>query len=159
MEIRRPFKPCPAAGETLIGPERDSTTMYDVLLPVDDNADRAVAQATVVTDLPVDGDLHATVLHVFTGENPTGASVSQVAAARRAREHLEDHGIEVTLRESSGDPAEEVLDVAAERDVDLLTVSGRRRSPAGKALMGSVSQKVLLGADRPVLFCPADDGE
>jgi nucleotide-binding universal stress UspA family protein len=127
------------------------------VLPVDDSTDRAVEQATAVTDLPVGGDVRATVLHVFTGDNPTGASVSQVAAARRARERLEDHGVEVTLRESSGDPAEEILDAAAELDVDLLTVAGRGRSPAGKALMGSVSQKVLLGADRPVLFCPDDE--
>lgn len=131
--------------------------MYEVLLPVDDNTERAVSQARSVTDLPLEGDVHATVLHVFTGDNPSGASVSQVGAARRARDHLEDHGVAVTLEESSGHPADEVLDAAADLDVDLITVAGRRRSPAGKALMGSVSQEVLLGADRPVLFCPDVD--
>jgi len=127
--------------------------MYEVLVPVDDAPDRALAQARTLTDLPLEEDVHVTVMHVFTGENVAGANVSQVASVRRARDHLEDHGIEVTLEESSGVPAEEILERARELDADLLTLAGRQRSPAGKLLMGSVSQDVLLGTDRPVLFC------
>lgn len=127
--------------------------MFDVLVPVDDSADRALDQARTVTDLPLEGDVRAYVFHVFSDDNPGGASVSQVGAARRAREHLEDHGVEVVLDEASGEPARSILDRADERDVDLITLAGRRRSPAGKLLMGSVSQDVLLNADRPVLFC------
>lgn len=130
--------------------------MYEVLLAIDDDRARAVAQAEAVLDLPGDpADVHATLLHVFTGDNPGGASVHQVGAVRRARELLEDAGVEVTLDESSGDAAEEILLAAADRDVDLVTVSGRQRSPAGKALLGSASQEVLLQSDRPVLFVGA----
>ena len=131
--------------------------MYDVLVAVDDSTERALDQARTVTDLPLDGDVHAIVFHVFAGGNVEGATVTQIAAARRARDHLEDHGIEVTFDESSGDPAEEILDYAREHDVDLLTLAGRRRSPAGKLLMGSVSQDVLLRSDQPVLFCPHEN--
>lgn len=130
--------------------------MYEVLVPVDDSTDRARDQARTVADLPLADDVHATVLHVFTGGDTGGASVSQVASARRARDYLEDHGVAVTLDEASGDPAERILAAADGHDVDLLTVAGRRRSPAGKLLMGSVSQEVLLRAQRPVLFCPHD---
>jgi len=43
-----------------------------------------------------------------------------------------------------------------DEDVDLVTLVGRRRSPAGKLPMGSVSREVLLGTRQPVLFCPHD---
>lgn len=132
--------------------------MYDVLLPVDDSTDRALDQARTVADLPLTEDRRVTVFHVFTGSEG-GGSVTQVAAARRAQEHLEEEGIEVALDESSGDAGTEILAAADERDVDLVTLAGRRRSPAGKVLMGSISQKVLLEADRPVLFCPHGSGE
>lgn len=126
--------------------------MYDVLLAIDADADRALAQAEAVTDLPGDpSDLHAVLLHVFTGDTG-GASVHQLDSIRRAKEHLEDAGAAVTLAEDSGEPEDLVLRVARERDVDLVTVAGRRRSPASKAIMGSVAQAVLLNADRPVLF-------
>jgi nucleotide-binding universal stress UspA family protein len=139
--------------------ERGNVTMYDVLVPVDDSIDRALDQARRVTSLPLADDVHATVFHVFTGANVEGASVAQHAPARRAREHLEDHGVEVTFGESSGDVTEEVLERAREEDVDLVTLAGRRRSPAGKLLMGSVSQEVLLRSQRPVLFCPHEMDE
>lgn len=141
-----------------MGLERAHSTVYHVLLPVDDSTDRALDQARTVADLPISGDRRVTVFHVFTGAEG-GGSVTQVAAARRAREHLEDEGVEVALDESSGEPATEILAAADEHDVDLVTLAGRRRSPAGKVLMGSISQRVLLEADRPVLFCPTVVGE
>lgn len=133
--------------------------MYEVLTAVDEDADRARAQARAISKLPHAGDIHVTVLHVFSGSNPEGASVGDVAAVRRAREILVESGIEVSLEETSGNPADEILDTAIEDDVDLITVSGRRRSPAGKALFGSTSQEVLLNADRPVLFCGVNGGD
>jgi nucleotide-binding universal stress UspA family protein len=129
--------------------------MSHALLGVDVDADRAVAQARHVTSL--DGVDEATLLHVFTGDNEVGASVNQIGSVRRAREHLEDEGVAVTLREASGDPADEILAAADDVDPDLLAVSGRGRTPAGKAVFGSVSQEVLLRSARPVLYCPVED--
>ena len=132
--------------------------MSELLLAVDDSTERALAQARAVADLPLE-DVQAVLLHVFVGENPNGASVHQVASVRRARERLEEAGIEVELDESSGDPAGAIVETARERDVDLVVVAGRKRSPTGKAVLGSVSQSVLLTADRPVLFCTDDQDE
>ncbi|SFS89849.1 universal stress protein [Halostagnicola kamekurae] len=50
-----------------------------------------------------------------------------------------------------GDPAEEILDRAAAVDARYIVIGGRPRSPVGKALFGSVTQSVLLDADRPVV--------
>ncbi|MEF8774638.1 MAG: universal stress protein [Halobacteriales archaeon] len=127
--------------------------MYEVLLALDGDEDRARTLAHAVTDLPEDpANVRAVLFHVFTGDNPNNASVHQVASVRRARDQLEAAGAEVVLDESSGPPAREILAAAGEHDVDLVTVAGRQRSPAGKALLGSVSQEVLLGSERPVLF-------
>ncbi len=126
--------------------------MYEALLAVDRDEERATAQASAVADLPGIDEVRATLLHVF-GENPTGASVGQVAAVRRARERLREAGVAVELRETSGDPAEEILDAADDIDADVVVVGGRKRTPAGKVLFGSVTQGVVLGTDRPVLVC------
>ena len=130
--------------------------MYEIVVAVDTNEARAVAQAETIAGLPTAADsVHATVLHDFT-DNPQGASVGQVAAVRRATEVLEAAGIEVSLEESSGDPGRAIIELADDLDADLICLAGRKRTPAGKALFGSVTQDVFLGTDRPVLLCSAD---
>ncbi|RBI61317.1 universal stress protein [halophilic archaeon] len=125
--------------------------MYHVLVALDEDESRARAQAAAVTELPAaDDEVRATLFHAFT-DNPRGASATQVAGVRRAREALDAAGVEVDVVETSGDPAEEILDAARDRDADAICVGGRKRSPAGKALFGSVVQSVVLNADRPVI--------
>ncbi|WP_210648690.1 universal stress protein [Nocardioides sp. SYSU D00065] len=61
-------------------------------------------------------------------------------------------GVEVEVRRSMGaDVGDQVLDVAADVSADLVVIGLRRRSPVGKLLMGSVAQRILLGADCAVL--------
>jgi nucleotide-binding universal stress UspA family protein len=127
-------------------------SMTHVLLAIDEEAERARRQAEAIADLEL-ADVTATVLHVFT-DNTEGASISQFGPARRAREVLSAADVDVTLAETSGDPGEEVLAEADETGADLVSVAGRKRSPAGKAVFGSVAQEVMLNADVPVLYCP-----
>lgn len=125
--------------------------MYEILLPVDLEEERAISQARTVTDLPRAADeVHVTLLHVFT-DNAEGASVNQVSSVREVQEHLDKAGVEVTLAEQSGDPPTEILDYAAENDSDLICLAGRKRTPAGKVLFGSVTQNVILGTEKPVI--------
>lgn len=131
--------------------------MYEIVIAIDTDEERAISQAETVADLPgAAADVHATLFHDFTN-NPQGGSVSQVGAVRRAREVLEDADIDVTLEESSGDPGHAIVELADERDADLICLGGRKRSPAGKALFGSVVQDVFLETDRPVLLCSAEE--
>ncbi|MFB6297733.1 MAG: universal stress protein [Salinirussus sp.] len=130
--------------------------MTDVLLGIDLDTERALAQAEAVVDLFDPADLHAYLLHDFV-DNPEGASVAQVGSVQRAQDVLEDAGVSVELREESGDPAASISRTAEELDVDAVVVAGRKRSPAGKVLFGSVSQEVILSVDRPVLVCGTDD--
>ena len=61
-------------------------------------------------------------------------------------------GVEVDVRRSMGaDVGDQVLAVAADEAADLVVIGLRRRSPVGKLLMGSVAQRILLGAECAVL--------
>lgn len=84
--------------------------------------------------------------------------MGQVAAVRRTREVLEDAGVRVSLEESSGDPGRAIVELTDGLDADLICLAGRKRSPAGKALFGSVTQDGFLETDRPVLLCSARAG-
>lgn len=133
--------------------------MSEILLTVDEDEQRAIAQAEKLASL--DWDLDATtvtILHVFT-DNVEGASIGQFGPARKARDVLEDAGFDIELSETSGDPGDQVVDYARDNDVDLICVGGRKRSPTGKALFGSVSQEVMLSTDCPVLFSTAGSNE
>ncbi|MCW2738541.1 universal stress protein [Nocardioides sp.] len=67
-------------------------------------------------------------------------------------------GVEVDVRRSMGaDVGDQVLAVADDVSADLVVIGLRRRTPVGKLLMGSVAQRILLGADCAVLAVkPAD---
>jgi nucleotide-binding universal stress UspA family protein len=132
--------------------------MYDVLLGLGlDDEPRAIAQAEAVVDLPGDSDaVTAHLCHVFE-DNPEGASVHQLGTVRRAREVLEDAGVTCVHYEASGDPGEELITAADDVDADLICVSGRRRSPAGKAVFGSTTQALVLNSDRTVLAVPGGE--
>lgn len=127
--------------------------MYEIVTGIDENEERAREQAEVIAEMPLElEEVHVTILHDFA-DNPSGASVSQVRSVRRANEMLEAAGVDVTLEESSGDPAESIVNLADERDADLIVVAGRKRSATGKLLFGSVSQRVILNTGRPVVVC------
>ncbi|WP_313692779.1 universal stress protein [Halorarum halobium] len=125
--------------------------MYHVVLGVDEDEQRAESAAREIANLPGGSDeKRVTLIHVFQ-DNPSGASATQVASVRDAEEVLKAAGVDVSISEASGDPADAILELAEEDDADLVVVGGRKRSPAGKALFGSVTQTVILNAGRPVM--------
>lgn len=69
-----------------------------------------------------------------------------------------DRAVDVEARGRVGDPGDEILSAAEMVDARYIVVGGRKRSPVGKAVFGSVSQSVVLNADRPVVTVtePAD---
>lgn len=133
--------------------------MYRVLMPVDEDVDRAMTQARYVANLPsAPEEVEAILLFVFGPESSDTPeemqqfkTASRVQSVRRASEFLTDEGVEVQVLDDSGDTTDDILSDAEEYDVDEIVLGGRKRSPAGKAIFGSVAQSVILNTDRPVV--------
>lgn len=56
----------------------------------------------------------------------------------------------------AGSRDQSILDAANDVDARYLVIGGRKRSPTGKALFGSITQTVLLEADLPVVTVMTD---
>ncbi|ELZ08107.1 UspA domain-containing protein [Natrinema thermotolerans DSM 11552] len=143
--------------------------MYHVLVPVDTDEQRATAQLETLRSLPADpDDLSVTVLHVLeeidtiadeggtTFIDDLNESLPEIRdvpdTVPLIEERLADDGIDVERMEMVGDPADGIGQVAAEIDADAILLGVRKRSPVGKAIFGSVSQRVIIDADRPVII-------
>lgn len=137
--------------------------MYRVLLPIDVDEDRARATAESIISFPNAADsIEVTILNVqekmdiVDGDGATVRSSewydedSYPESALTAKSLLEEHGISVTLRRKHADPTQAILDVSKDIDADQIVMAGRKRTPVGKVLFGSVTQSVLLNADVPV---------
>lgn len=83
-------------------------------------------------------------------------SVGQAVEGARAyasdigREVLEDVDVEYSAVGSVGERAETILAEARKRDCDHVFITGRERSPTGKALFGDDTQRLILDASMPV---------
>ncbi|WP_135820468.1 universal stress protein [Halostella litorea] len=130
--------------------------------------DRAERLADAVAE--VAGPTGATVVlaHVFTDDEydtvldrldfgPTDDTSPDEVATRHAtiREIaslLDDAGVDYETRGAVGEHGETIVNLAKEVGADRVVVGGRRRSPTGKAVFGSVAQEVMLSCPCPVTF-------
>lgn len=88
------------------------------------------------------------VVNATRGDSYVDPHFADADTVARLRERVGD--VEV-LQDVVPDVGAEVVRVAEQRDAALVVVGVRHRSPVGKALMGSVSQRILLDATCPVL--------
>jgi len=129
--------------------------MYNVVLAVGDDEERAIDQAEFVSQLPEAEDQVVThVVHTLHGEErdvpEAMRRADRVASVRRALEHLDEKGVSAKSQDISEPVADSIIDLADDLDADLIVVGGRKRSPAAKAVLGSVTQQVILNTNRPV---------
>jgi nucleotide-binding universal stress UspA family protein len=116
-------------------------------------------------------DLAATLAHRFDEEvvllhvddSTTSAPLDEAAAARRelarlelerGRALLEEHGVRARVVLRPGDPAREILRVAAVHMPGVIVVGTHGASAAKTPLLGSVADRVMRYAPHPVLVVP-----
>jgi nucleotide-binding universal stress UspA family protein len=123
-----------------------------ILAAVDDAESTLVVQRGYELAQAFGEDL--VVLHVLP-ETETLEEAEEVAenAIRLALDDPEN----VSAAGALGDPAPRILSEADRRDASYVVLGPHKQTPIGKALMGSVSQLVLLNADCTVAFVAEDE--
>lgn len=85
----------------------------------------------------------------------THASATAKDYLDSAKEKLTKMGITARSEVEVGSPAERIVGYAKESNVDLIAMSTHGRSGIGRWLLGSVADKVIHAADRPILLVRA----
>jgi nucleotide-binding universal stress UspA family protein len=80
-------------------------------------------------------------------------SIRSEAELEQIRDQLTKAGVSHEIRQlvRGMDPADDLIQVAADVQADFIVIGLRRRSPVGKLILGSNAQRVLLDASCPVL--------
>lgn len=134
--------------------------MYQLLVPVDDDVDKALAQAQFVIDLPVvNNELSVTVAHAYRDDDAAQSDdvpPEQSPAVTKALASLREAGISAEPLEIFHPPTEGILDAADDIQPNQIVIGGRKRTPTGKALFGSTTQHVILNAEQPVTVITDD---
>ncbi|MFJ5862298.1 universal stress protein [Pseudarthrobacter sp. NPDC092439] len=97
------------------------------------------------------------VVNSSKGDALVDSRYAQEPEIQSIEDRLAIHGVEHVIRQPvrGHDAAAEVLDAAEEHDAQLIVIGLRRRTPVGKLILGSTSQRILLEADCPVLAVKA----
>ena len=85
-------------------------------------------------------------------------SAEQLGDAVAALFAAADVNVELRQLPAGTDPAEGILTVVAETKPELVVIGMRRRTKVGEFLLGSTSQRILLGVDCPVVAVKAASG-
>ncbi|WP_160133529.1 universal stress protein [Halococcus salsus] len=148
--------------------------MYDrILLATDGTTASENAEAHAI-DLAAthDADLHAlyvvdeSVYTAYSGDEYVDeAEGPEHGLAEHGEETLDgihatatDRGVDVVEVLRYGDPVETILDYGDEQDVDLMILGTKRRSAEYRALLGSVTDRVLRLTARPALVMKTETG-
>ena len=122
------------------------------------------SRAAVDEAIDLAGNLGATLTFVFVRKPPSGwlgdpyyqrALTGDLVDARRAVaeavETATTAGIGAYSEVLEGDPANELVSIADNRDVDMIVVGSRGHNALAGAVLGSVSQSVSQHANRTVV--------
>lgn len=99
----------------------------------------------------------AVVLNITRPEGDVDSPFSAEQTLDAVAERFASVGLAAEIRQlpPTADVAQAILDAATETGAELLVIGLRRRSAVGKFVMGSTSQRILLGADCPVVAVKA----
>lgn len=92
------------------------------------------------------------VINSTKGDALADPMFAQSGALDDVEEQLTVSGVDFELTQPVGvDAVDELLQAMDRADAELLVIGIRHRSPVGKLLLGSTSQRLLLECSKPVL--------
>ena len=154
----------------------DTSLKIIVLAIGPENEDGLEELARTVLQVAKPAGATVVLTHVFTGDQfkqiaaeldytkATEEDIDPILDRHESVQYFEDvfddHGVDYDVHGFVGEVSEKIIRLAAEEAADRVVLSGRTRSPVGKAVFGSTSQRVLLDAPCPVTYVkpnPSDD--
>jgi nucleotide-binding universal stress UspA family protein len=98
--------------------------------------------------------------HTFPGVDPTDSEVKVVRAAEEYLQGWEStlkaKGFDVDTHVRYGEDAEEILDHAAQKEIDLIAMSTHGHRGIKRLFLGSVAERVLRQSPKPVFVARCD---
>jgi nucleotide-binding universal stress UspA family protein len=141
-------------------------TLVVAVGPNDD--DRTEELTTAILDIAAPTNADVVLLHAFnesayedgvievgfnTDDPPSPDELaSRLEGVDALSTALETADIEHEIRGVIGPEGDSILEETEAVDGDLLYLSGRRRSPTGKAVFGSTAHRIMMNSTCPVLF-------
>ena len=97
------------------------------------------------------------VVNVSARSDPPESTFATDVELEAVRKRLDAEGVRYTVRQlvRGRDAADEILALSEELDVRGIVIGVRHRTPVGKLLLGSNSQRILLEARCPVIAVKA----
>ncbi len=145
-------------GQTFASATRGGTAHNAMVIAVDgsDNALRAVAQAATDAACGQGGALVLVNVQPWLSKEAAEAELAArgLAVTAPARELIEARGLPWRLHISMGDPAEGILERAAQQQATRIVMGRRGLSAIEGLLLGSVTQKVVHASPVPVTVVP-----
>lgn len=100
--------------------------------------------------------LRVAYAHVFPGVDPTDAEVKVIRQAEEylggLEEKLKAKGFKVDSHIRYGHDAEEILNHAAQKDIDLIAMSSHGNGGVRRFFLGSVAEKIVHHSPKPVFL-------
>jgi nucleotide-binding universal stress UspA family protein len=139
--------------------------IHNILMPTD-FSERATYAFHMASALARDHGASLTVLHVreipalpfaeFGAVPPADLPSREELLEKLARYEPADAAINYEFIIADGEPGEEIVRVATERDCDLIVMGTHGRTGLSRLLMGSVAERVVRRAPCPVLTLKTD---
>jgi nucleotide-binding universal stress UspA family protein len=137
--------------------------MFKTIVLALDGSDGSTQATPVAVELARRDHARLLIAHVEEdvvgkGGGPVLATEDEVQAdIRRHAQELSTQGIETSVeirKVMLGGPAHAIEEIADEAGADLIVVGTRGHSPVAGLLLGSITQRLLHIAGRPVLVVP-----
>ncbi len=100
--------------------------------------------------------LQVALAHSFPGKNLAEAEREAVKQSedylKKIEAQLKAKGYKVDTHVRYGEPAEEILEHASQKDIDLVAITTHGRSGVKKFLLGGIVSKILRHSPKPIFL-------
>jgi len=97
-------------------------------------------------------DVNKALHPIYKDQEMASLKAAAKASLAPAEKRLRDQGIQVKVEILFGRPAEEIIAYAEQKDLGIIIMSTHGENGLGPWAMGSTAEKVLRGANTPVLL-------